>query len=113
MKVPFIININGKSWFHHIRATVGTLNNAKIHNSLALENSSFWPQADYYWNARGGSYTDGGAFIFSVQPENLFRGIYVRNYVHIIISEIKAIFLGLIILSGQLWPHMKTCGWNL
>lgn len=25
------------------------------------------PIADKYWNARGGSYTDGGAFIFSVQ----------------------------------------------
>ena len=37
--------------------------------SLAVENANFWPQADFYWNARGGSYTDGGAFIFSVHPE--------------------------------------------
>ena len=24
------------------------------------------PVADLYWNARGGSYTDGGAFLFTV-----------------------------------------------
>lgn len=36
--------------------------------SLAKENSQFWPQADFYWNARGGSHTDGGAFIFTVHP---------------------------------------------
>lgn len=37
-------------------------------NSLSIENHQFWSQADFYWNARGGSYTDGGAFIFSVYP---------------------------------------------
>ncbi|HEX6540658.1 MAG TPA: hypothetical protein VF040_02800, partial [Ktedonobacterales bacterium] len=35
--------------------------------SLAREDSRFWPRADLYWNARGGSHTDGGAFIFTVQ----------------------------------------------
>ncbi len=34
--------------------------------SLAGEDSRFWPRADLYWNARGGSHTDGGAFIFTV-----------------------------------------------
>lgn len=34
--------------------------------SLAREDSRFWSRADLYWNARGGSCTDGGAFIFSV-----------------------------------------------
>lgn len=34
--------------------------------SLAAEDGRFWSRADRYWNARGGSYTDGGAFIFSV-----------------------------------------------
>jgi glutamate synthase domain-containing protein 1/glutamate synthase domain-containing protein 3 len=34
--------------------------------SLAAEDSRFCPIADDYWNARGGSYTDGGAFIFTV-----------------------------------------------
>lgn len=38
--------------------------------SLSNEDSKFWTEADFYWNARGGSYTDGGAFIFSVHPEN-------------------------------------------
>ena len=37
--------------------------------SLAAEDKRFWPRADRYWNARGGSHTDGGAFIFSVTPE--------------------------------------------
>ncbi len=35
--------------------------------SLALEDPRCWSRADRYWNARGGSHTDGGAFIFTVQ----------------------------------------------
>ncbi len=35
--------------------------------SLARDDSRFWPRADLYWNARGGSHTDGGAFIFTVR----------------------------------------------
>ena len=35
--------------------------------SLQREDSRFRPIADKYWNARGGSYTDGGAFIFSLK----------------------------------------------
>lgn len=38
--------------------------------SLASEDSRFWARADLYWNARGGSHTDGGAFIFTVQPND-------------------------------------------
>ncbi len=34
--------------------------------SLSQEDGRFWSRADLYWNARGGSHTDGGAFIFSV-----------------------------------------------
>jgi glutamate synthase domain-containing protein 3 len=34
--------------------------------SLAKEDPRFCPVADKYWNARGGSSTDGGAFIFTV-----------------------------------------------
>jgi glutamate synthase domain-containing protein 1/glutamate synthase domain-containing protein 3 len=37
--------------------------------SLALEDPRFWRRADLYWNARGGSHTDGGAFIFTVQAD--------------------------------------------
>lgn len=37
--------------------------------SLASEDSRFWGEADYYWNARGGSYTDGGVFVFTVEKE--------------------------------------------
>lgn len=35
--------------------------------SLAAEDKRFCPIADHYWNARGGSATDGGAFIFTVK----------------------------------------------
>jgi len=34
--------------------------------SLAKEDMRFCPVADKYWNARGGSSTDGGAFVFTV-----------------------------------------------
>ncbi len=37
--------------------------------SLASEDPRFWTRADKYWNARGGSHTDGGAFLFSVIPD--------------------------------------------
>lgn len=36
--------------------------------SLAESDDRFWSRADRYWNARGGSHKDGGAFIFSVFP---------------------------------------------
>ncbi len=41
--------------------------------SLAEEDPRFWPRADKYWNARGGSHTDGGAFIFSVRSKSVNR----------------------------------------
>ncbi len=36
--------------------------------SLASEDNRFTPIADRYWNARGGSHTDGGAFVMTVSP---------------------------------------------
>ena len=39
--------------------------------SLHNEDQRFLPYADIYWNARGGSYTDGGAFIFTVKENSL------------------------------------------
>jgi hypothetical protein len=38
--------------------------------SLAEEDPRFCPVADLYWNARGGSHTDGGSFIFSLESKN-------------------------------------------
>ncbi len=38
--------------------------------SLAAEDPRFTPVADIYWNARGGSHTDGGAFLLTVTPTN-------------------------------------------
>lgn len=35
--------------------------------SIAKEDSRFCPIADKYWNARGGSSTDGGAFTFTIK----------------------------------------------
>ncbi|MFH1741504.1 MAG: glutamate synthase [bacterium] len=36
--------------------------------SLASEDPRFTPVADQYWNARGGSQTDGGAFLMNIIP---------------------------------------------
>jgi glutamate synthase domain-containing protein 1/glutamate synthase domain-containing protein 3 len=51
--------------------------------SLAAEDERICPVADRYWNARGGSHTDGGAFVFTVQDsENVSsaeRDIGVRR----------------------------------
>jgi len=44
--------------------------------SLAAEDPRFLPVADRYWNARGGSHTDGGAFVFSVHEYG--DGVYLR-----------------------------------
>jgi len=38
--------------------------------SLASEDKRFTPIADAYWNARGGSHTDGGAFVLTISPRN-------------------------------------------
>ena len=45
---------------------------AALH-SLAEEDARFWTRADRYWNARGGSHTDGGAFMFSVKQNGAGR----------------------------------------
>ncbi len=37
--------------------------------SLHSEDPRIMPVADQYWNARGGSFTDGGAFMFTVVPD--------------------------------------------
>ena len=42
--------------------------NARL-RSLAREDMRFCPIADKYWNARGGSSSDGGAFIFTVDSD--------------------------------------------
>ncbi|MFC2008152.1 glutamate synthase [Chloroflexota bacterium] len=38
--------------------------------SLSREDSRICPVADRYWNARGGSHTDGGAFIFNMERDS-------------------------------------------
>ncbi|HEX2719655.1 MAG TPA: hypothetical protein VHM71_01780, partial [Candidatus Deferrimicrobium sp.] len=47
--------------------------------SLAGEDPRFTPVADLYWNARGGSFTDGGAFLLTVSPTNGHYGMRVAN----------------------------------
>lgn len=42
--------------------------------SLAAEDNRFSPIADKYWNARGGSSTDGGAFIFTIKDSGQLDG---------------------------------------
>ncbi len=39
-------------------------------DSLSSEDKRFWRHCDKYWNARGGSYTDGGAFLFDVEKQD-------------------------------------------
>ncbi|MDH4123753.1 MAG: glutamate synthase, partial [Thermoplasmata archaeon] len=56
------------------RASIGLIASEKqaidaTLESLSSGDSRFWPRADKYWNARGGSHTDGGAFIFSLERE--------------------------------------------
>jgi glutamate synthase domain-containing protein 1/glutamate synthase domain-containing protein 3 len=41
--------------------------------SLSKEDPRFCPAADRTWNARGGSYTDGGAFVFSIAESGELR----------------------------------------
>ena len=38
-------------------------------DSLSKDDDRFWRRCDKYWNARGGSYTDGGSFLFDVQKQ--------------------------------------------
>ncbi len=40
-----------------------------ILRSLHHEDERFWPVADRYWNARGGSYSNGGSFLFSLSGD--------------------------------------------
>ncbi len=44
--------------------------------SLAEEDGRFWPRADHYWSCRGGSYTDGGAFTFTVTPQEKRKTLF-------------------------------------
>jgi glutamate synthase domain-containing protein 3 len=41
--------------------------------SLSREDKRICPVADRYWNARGGSHTDGGAFIFNLEEDSRGR----------------------------------------
>jgi glutamate synthase domain-containing protein 1/glutamate synthase domain-containing protein 3 len=41
---------------------------ATLH-SLSKDDKRICPVADKYWNARGGSYTDGGSFIFNLEKD--------------------------------------------
>ena len=45
--------------------------------SLAEEDPRVGTVADIYWNARGGSYTDGGSFIFNLDEKK--KGVYERK----------------------------------
>ncbi len=47
--------------------------------SLSKEDERICPVADFYWNARGGSHTDGGAFIFSLAQENGAKRLICTN----------------------------------
>lgn len=48
-------------------------------SSIAEEHPSVPRQADVYWNARGGSHTDGGAFVFTLEKEGDRRKLSCAN----------------------------------
>ncbi len=48
-------------------------------SSIAEEHPSVPRQADVYWNARGGSHTDGGAFVFTLEKEGAHRKLSCTN----------------------------------
>jgi glutamate synthase domain-containing protein 1 len=47
--------------------------------SLAAEDERICPVADRYWNARGGSHTDGGAFLFTVRQNGRAKELVVTD----------------------------------
>lgn len=47
--------------------------------SISMDHPSVPRQADAYWNARGGSHTDGGAFIFDLVRDGDGRRLNVTN----------------------------------
>jgi glutamate synthase domain-containing protein 3 len=47
--------------------------------SLSREDKRICPVADHYWNARGGSHTDGGAFVFTLAGEDGARRLMCAN----------------------------------
>jgi len=70
---PSLPSPNGRGDEREGRVQIGLIASERqaIHaclRSLAAEDTRFKPYADKYWNARGGSYTDGGAFRFTVSP---------------------------------------------
>ncbi|MHC1709004.1 MAG: glutamate synthase [Methanomassiliicoccales archaeon] len=48
-------------------------------SSIAEEHPSVPRQADVYWNARGGSHTDGGAFVFTLEKDGDRRKLSCAN----------------------------------
>ncbi len=48
--------------------------------SLYGEDKRFPAVADKYWNARGGSYTDGGAFIFTIRGRDKKRLVCTNKF---------------------------------
>ncbi|HUT71002.1 MAG TPA: hypothetical protein VMW89_10020 [Desulfatiglandales bacterium] len=58
--------------------------------SLADEDPRFGMFADRYWNARGGSHTDGGSFIFNLDESGGTTGDYKLTCVDKFGREIKA-----------------------
>ena len=76
--------------------------------SIASEDSRFWTHADRYWNARGGSHTDGGAFIFTVQNSNHSRRGGTNGHAATLVCTDK--FGRAITLNGKQQPYVSSNG---
>ena len=57
--------------------------------SLAAEDKRFCPIADKYWNARGGSISDGGAFIFTLQDKDEGKKLTCTDKFGMVITAIN------------------------
>jgi len=78
---------------------------ATLH-SLSQEDSRFRPIADRYWNARGGSHTDGGAFSFTI--ENV-TGDPVRNSAGAQGSAVGSVSNGARLCCADKFGKVITC----
>ncbi|MDP7423423.1 MAG: glutamate synthase [bacterium] len=68
---PQVFAVQEQLFTNNDRFKIGLIASEKqaidaVLESLTAADSRICPRADRYWNARGGSYTDGGAFMFTV-----------------------------------------------
>ncbi|MDP6899895.1 MAG: hypothetical protein QGF94_03575 [Candidatus Thalassarchaeaceae archaeon] len=83
-----------------------------VMESLSSEDKRFWRRCDRYWNARGGSYTDGGAFLFDVikQDDGRFELMMTDKFGHLVDTHPEGIheMMDVAMTSEIVWPENAT-----